>query len=58
MTPEKIERELRRLAVDQAVNQLTLVYLARAVANSGPDLLRAIASGFDDAASFTESIAL
>jgi hypothetical protein len=58
MTPEEIEEELRRNTVNQAAAQVALLYVLRAIANLSPDLRNAIAAGFDDAASLTESIAL
>lgn len=55
MDPEK---EIYSLSAETLAIQAVLVHVLRRLAKSDPDLWKAIAAGFDDAASEVESIAI
>lgn len=52
------EKEINSLSAETIAIQAVLVHVLRRLAKSSPDLLKAIAAGFDDATSEVENIAL
>jgi len=52
------EKEINSLSAETIAIQAVIVHVLRHLAKSGPDLWKAIAAGFDDAASEVENIAL
>jgi hypothetical protein len=52
------EKQINSLSAETIAIQAILVHVLRRLAKSDPDLWKAIAAGFDDAASEVENIAL
>ena len=52
------EKEIYSLSAETLAIQAVLVHVLRRLANSDPNLWKAIAAGFDDAASEVENIAI
>ena len=52
------EKEIHSLSAENLAIQTVLVHVLKRLAKSDPDLWKAIAAGFDDAASEVENIAI